>query len=402
MDEQLTNECEDGGTVNSQQSQIDDWIQIQEEIASQVKVLKSPHLSYMDDINLVSGCCGDHNNNNNNNKTTINKFIRAISIQELTRMSSVNDTKSLSSNSTMMTYYGGVDVGFPEYGNNNDQAVAVYVVIQVDRCCGCNNRRFNKRQTTVYTAYEWFDITVPYICSFLAFREMDPLIRLIQQQQQVRPDLTPQLILVDGNGVWHCRNSGIASCLGIRTGIPTIGVGKSVYCCRGWDTTLVDCAVFLGLRETTNAAATDYNDIDELEYMKDFVWFYKLLRINDKDLLSAKEKNYKSTIGSIARSFIEKLSMMKKCIGVAIPMEAMLANGKSVQMCALVGHGGRIKPFQASTNPIFISVGHNISLQYAVAVVAQLSEVRIPEPIRRADLLGRAMLRERRANKACD
>lgn len=42
-----------------------------------------------------------------------------------------------------------------------------------------------------------------------------------------RPDLTPQILMVDGMGVLHPRGLGLASHLGVLTGIPTIGVGKT-------------------------------------------------------------------------------------------------------------------------------------------------------------------------------
>ena len=39
----------------------------------------------------------------------------------------------------------------------------------------------------------------------------------------------PQVILVDGNGILHTRGFGLASHLGVLSGIPTIGVGKKVF-----------------------------------------------------------------------------------------------------------------------------------------------------------------------------
>ena len=45
--------------------------------------------------------------------------------------------------------------------------------------------------------------------------------------QRERPDLVPDVILVDGNGVLHKRGFGLASHLGVLVDIPTVGVGKN-------------------------------------------------------------------------------------------------------------------------------------------------------------------------------
>ena len=49
-----------------------------------------------------------------------------------------------------------------------------------------------------------------------------------------------------------------------------------------------------------------------------------------------------------------------------------------------------------SVKPVFISVGHRVSLETAVALTRLVSKSRIPEPIRAADLRSRDQLRELR------
>ena len=43
-----------------------------------------------------------------------------------------------------------------------------------------------------------------------------------QLQRRHRPDLTPSVLMVDGNGVLHPRKCGVACHIGIDTGIPTL------------------------------------------------------------------------------------------------------------------------------------------------------------------------------------
>ncbi|MFQ6050320.1 MAG: endonuclease V [Candidatus Hydrothermarchaeota archaeon] len=62
-------------------------------------------------------------------------------------------------------------------------------------------------------------IDFPYIPTFLAFREAEPIKDVIKNSEF-------DILLIDGHGIAHPRRVGIASHIGAEMNIPTIGVAK--------------------------------------------------------------------------------------------------------------------------------------------------------------------------------
>jgi deoxyribonuclease V len=69
-------------------------------------------------------------------------------------------------------------------------------------------------------------VTFPYIQSFLTFRELPILLALVDAARQA--DQLADAVLVDGAGVAHQRQIGLASHFGVVTSLRTIGVTKKL------------------------------------------------------------------------------------------------------------------------------------------------------------------------------
>lgn len=65
---------------------------------------------------------------------------------------------------------------------------------------------------------------MPYVPGLLSFRELPALLEALALLET-----PPDLALVDGHGIAHPRRIGIASHFGVATGLPSIGVGKSIH-----------------------------------------------------------------------------------------------------------------------------------------------------------------------------
>ena len=87
----------------------------------------------------------------------------------------------------------------------------------------------DKELKVVYEDYKVVKMNEPYVPGFLAFREVNHLVDLINDLKKNAPEFTPQVILVDGNGILHVKGFGLACHLGVLVDIPTIGCSKNVF-----------------------------------------------------------------------------------------------------------------------------------------------------------------------------
>lgn len=66
-------------------------------------------------------------------------------------------------------------------------------------------------------------VRFPYVPGFLSFREAPVILDALAMLKQ-----PPDLVICDGQGIAHPRRLGIASHLGVLSGLPTIGCAKSL------------------------------------------------------------------------------------------------------------------------------------------------------------------------------
>lgn len=101
----------------------------------------------------------------------------------------------------------GVDVA---YDKHSDKLVAAVVVLDAQ---------------TLGVVAQSSDRDVekfPYVPGLFSFRELPPLVLALEQL-----DVTPDLIVCDGQGIAHPRRFGLACHLGLLFDVPTIGCGKT-------------------------------------------------------------------------------------------------------------------------------------------------------------------------------
>ncbi|GAA1026365.1 MULTISPECIES: endonuclease V [Amycolatopsis] len=103
----------------------------------------------------------------------------------------------------------GVDVA---YDDERDVVVAAAVVVD-----------FTSLETVEETTAVG-PVSFPYVPGLLAFRELPPVLDALSALRH-RPDL----VLCDGYGLAHPRRLGLASHLGVLTGLRTAGVAKTPF-----------------------------------------------------------------------------------------------------------------------------------------------------------------------------
>ncbi|KAL0236894.1 hypothetical protein PCE1_000291 [Barthelona sp. PCE] len=138
-------------------------------------------------------------------------------------------------------YIGGLDISFsPKYPTKGFAALSIYDMTI---------------KKIIYVVSLEVDEDLEYRSGFLAFREVDPYYRLVEKLREERPDLEPDLLLVDGNGVYHMLHCGSATHLGVQYDLKTTGVAKNMLLYDNFD---------VELRNKAKTLVTDENPVYDM------------------------------------------------------------------------------------------------------------------------------------------
>ena len=106
----------------------------------------------------------------------------------------------------------GCDVAYAGTGREAGPVQVAAAVVCVDIATGAE----------VDSAFATGVTDFPYVPGLFAFRELPALLDAIGALRTV-----PDVLVADGHGIAHRRRFGLASHLGVATGLPTIGVAKT-------------------------------------------------------------------------------------------------------------------------------------------------------------------------------
>ncbi len=127
---------------------------------------------------------------------------QAIAIQQQLRKEVITEDRL-----GEVRHVAGVDVGFEQNNIITRAAVAVLGLPELQ---------------LLDSAIARLPTSFPYVPGLLSFREVPTILEALEQLST-----PPDLLLCDGQGIAHPRRFGIASHLGVLTGIPSIGVAKT-------------------------------------------------------------------------------------------------------------------------------------------------------------------------------
>lgn len=103
----------------------------------------------------------------------------------------------------------GLDVA---YAPGSDDAAAAVVLLDADS------------GAVIESSAAFTEVVFPYLPGLFAFREVPALLAALRGLRTV-----PDLLVCDGYGLAHPRRFGLACHLGVLTGLPSIGVGKTAF-----------------------------------------------------------------------------------------------------------------------------------------------------------------------------
>ncbi|CAF2242367.1 unnamed protein product [Brassica rapa] len=232
--------------------------------------------------------------------------------------------------SETLKYVGGVDISFSK--DDSSVACACLVVLELPSL------------RVVHNELSLIRLQVPYVPGFLAFREAPVLLQILEKMRDDHHPFYPQVLMVDGNGILHPR--GISNTQAFFCCISNSLIHGEI-CVEGFG---LACHLGVLAHLPTIGVGKNLHHVDGLD-----------------------------------QSEVRQLFQHKE--------------NENEQVIKLVGKSGftwgvGFRPTLSTLKPIYVSVGHRISLDTAVEVVKMTCMYRVPEPIRQADIRSRAYLQK--------
>ncbi|CAN0881769.1 Endonuclease V, partial [Linum grandiflorum] len=235
-----------------------------------------------------------------------------------------------------LRYVGGFDVSY----SKDDSSIGCGVLVVLDL----------QTLQVVYEDFRIVEIRVPYVPGFLAFREAPICLQLLEKMKKSDSSLYPQLLIVDGNGLLHPR------------GKPKFEISVFSHLIRNWSNEhyMVIYIVIPGFGSACHVGVLA--DLPTIGIGKNMHHVDGLTQSGVRQLLQAKENS--------SNEFITL---------------------KGFSGCTW---GAAMRSSAGAMKPIFISVGHRISLDTAINIVKITCKYRVPEPVRQADIRSREHLKK--------
>uniref|UniRef100_A0A2N9ERV9 Endonuclease V n=1 Tax=Fagus sylvatica TaxID=28930 RepID=A0A2N9ERV9_FAGSY len=168
------------------------------------------------------------------------------------------------------------------------------------------------------------------------------------------------LLMVDGNGILHPQGFGLACHLGVLADLPTIGIGKNLH--------HVDGLTYSGVRQLLEAKENCTEDFITLTGCSRKIWGVE--RVPNASFATMDLMCF--------------IADIKEERSVLLPSIALLHAMRSTK---------------GSLKPIFISVGHRVSLDTAITIAKMTCKYRVPEPVRQSLVMVHYLFKELVSNQ---
>ncbi|KAI8547758.1 hypothetical protein RHMOL_Rhmol07G0220300 [Rhododendron molle] len=258
----------------------------------------------------------------------------------------------------VLKYVGGVDISFAK----DDPSIACGTLVVLDL----------QTLELVYEDYSVVTLHIPYVPAFLAFREAPILLQLLEKMKTCDHPFYPQVFLC----IYFLfnllsSNSGIVMVFGCEQMLMVDGNGilhPRGKCPPHWQTF---CWIFFPVSAYCSS-----------------------ILLNGFGLAC-----HLGVLANLPTIGIGKNLHHVDGLSQSTVRQLLETKGTNEDILSLRGDSGRtwgaaMRSNPGSFKPIYISVGHRVSLATAVKIARMTSKYRVPEPIRQADIRSRDYLRK--------